>query len=221
VLNRFTTLLLGLVLILSGTIQADETLPPNPQGGEVAFVTGIQKDLMARFPTAPDAEKAGYFRYTNEDNTGAISYANLQWTSSDPQHPSQLWYDVNGKLLGADFSVLKSNSPNAPVLWGINPQRWQSFRAHVHYVLVDSTGKETYGATSVGKFTAAGGDAENPGAATLVKMGIAKNASDVKHVFVFPAIWDLIVWVTPNPDGAFAEKNPLVKPSKNAETGSD
>jgi hypothetical protein len=27
-----------------------------------------------------------------------------------------------------------------------------------------------------------------------------------------PSIWDLIVWVKPNPSGAFAEKNPLVKP---------
>jgi hypothetical protein len=27
-----------------------------------------------------------------------------------------------------------------------------------------------------------------------------------------PSIWDLIVWVNPNPNGAFADKNPLVKP---------
>src|SRR5580700_10296564 len=80
------------------------TLDPQPNASEATFVTGIQKDLMARFPTAADAIKAGYFRFTNEDSTGAISYANLQWQSADPQHPSQLWYDVNGNLLGADFS---------------------------------------------------------------------------------------------------------------------
>lgn len=56
---------------------------------------------MARFPHASDAEKAGYVRYTNEDNTGSISYANFSWTS-DPTHPSQLWYDKSGNLLGAD-----------------------------------------------------------------------------------------------------------------------
>jgi hypothetical protein len=193
-----------------------------PQGPEAIFVGSIQKDLNARFSTPADAEKAGYFRYTNEDNTGAISYANLNWQSTDPQHPSQLWYSVDGKLIGADFSVLKSNSPAQPQLWGVNPSRWEDFDAHVHYVLQNPDGTMVYSkATSVKKFKAAGGDPNNPQAATLVKMGLAKDASSVKHVFLFPSIWDLEVWVTPNPLGAFAEKNPLVKPSKNAETMSD
>jgi hypothetical protein len=65
-----------------------------PQGAEIAFVSGIQRDLTARFPTPADAITAGYFRYGNEDSTGAISYANLQWQSSDPKHPSQLWYSA-------------------------------------------------------------------------------------------------------------------------------
>ena len=38
--------------------------------------------------------------------------------------------------------------------------------------------------------------------------------SDVTTIFEFPTIWDLIVWVKPNPSGAFAEKNPNVHPSK-------
>jgi hypothetical protein len=197
---------------------AAATPPPQPQGAETAFVSGIMKDLNARFPTPADAIKAGYFRYTNEDDTGAISYANLQWQSSDPQHPSQLWYSVSGKLLGADFSVLQSNSPKPPSLWGVNPLRWEDFNAHIHYVLVDASGKETYKGTRASKFTAAGGDLNNPQAATLVKMGLAPNVAAVKHVFLFPHIWDLIVWVTPNPSGAFADKNPLIKPSANAQT---
>jgi hypothetical protein len=193
------------------------SLPPQPQGSEVGFVQGIQKDLMARFATPKDAEAAGYFRYTNEDNTGAISYANLQWQSADPQHPSQLWYDVNGNLLGADFSVLKSGSPQPPNLWGVQPGRWVSFRQHIHYILAGPNNTETYGATSTKKFTAAGGDPNDPKAATLVKMGVATSPDAVKRVFLFPGIWDLIVWVKPNPSGAFAEKNPLVTPSANAE----
>jgi hypothetical protein len=196
-------------------------LSDKPQGVEVVFVDSVSKDLNTRFPTPADAEKAGYFRYTNEDNTGAISYANLAWQSSDPQHPSQLWYSVDGKLLGADFSVLTSSSPNPPNLWGINPSRWTHFGHHVHYILAQPDGSEKYGATSYTKFVAAGGDPDNPQPATLVKMGIAKDASSVKRVFLFPAIWDLELWVTPNPLGAFAEKNPLVKPSKNAATMSD
>ena len=57
---------------------------------------------------------------------------------------------------------------------------------------------------------------DNPQAKTLVKMGIAKNVGSVKRVFLLPSLWDLIVWVKPNPNGAFADKNPLVTPSANA-----
>ncbi len=192
------------------------TLSPMPQGPEVAFVKSIQKDLNARFPTSADAVKAGYFRYGNEDEDGAISYANLQWQSGNPQQPSQLWYDVHGNLLGADFSVLQSSSPQPPAIWGVNYHRWVSFREHLHYILAGPNGTEVYGATSAKKFAAAGGNVDDPQAATLVKMGIAKNASDVKRVFLFPSLWDLIVWIKPNPNGAFADKNPLVTPSADA-----
>jgi hypothetical protein len=193
------------------------TMNPMPQGTEVAFVTGIQKDLMTRFPTAADAVKAGYFRYTNEDSDGAISYANLQWTSSDPQHPSQLWYDVNGNLLGADFSVPQSTSIEPPKLWGVDFHRWDSFREHIHYVLAGPNGTSTYGGMSAKKYVAAGGSVTDPGAAALVKAGKATSIAQVKRVFLFPSIWDLIVWVKPNPNGAFADKNPNVTPSATAE----
>ncbi len=214
-LQRLTAgvaLAFALTTVLAG---AQAKLPPQPQGAEVGFVSGIQRDLMARFPTAADAEKAGYFRFTNEDSTGAISYANLQWTSADPQHPSQLWYDVNGNLLGADFSQPYVEG-KPPQLWGVNPLRWVRFRPHVHWVIAGPGGTQTYGATSVAKFTAAQGSNSNP-AAAVVALGKAPNVAAVTHVFTFPAIWDLIVWVKPNPSGAFADANPLVKPSANAE----
>jgi hypothetical protein len=195
------------------------TLAPQPQGTEVVFVQTIQKDLTSRFPTPQDAETAGYFRYGNEDEDGAISYANLHWQSGNPTQPSQLWYDVHGNLLGADFSVLQSSSPEPPAVWGVDYRRWVSFRSHVHYILVGPNGTETYGATRVKKFTAAGGSIDDPQAATLVKMGVVKNVAAVKRVFLFPSIWDLIVWVKPNPLGAFADKNPLVIPSANADKG--
>lgn len=192
------------------------TLSPIPQGTEVEFVKSIQKDLMARFPTSADAVKAGYFRFGNEDEDGAISYANLQWQSGNPQSPSQLWYDVHGNLLGADFSVLQSSSPAPPTVWGVNYRRWISFREHIHYILAGPNGTLTYGATSVKKFAAAGGNVDDPKAETLVKMGEVKSAADVERIFLFPSLWDLIVWIKPNPNGAFADKNPLVIPSANA-----
>ena len=197
-------------------------LSDKPVGAEVAFVTAIQADLMKRFPTAADAEKAGYVRYTNEDNTGAISYANQQWQSADAQHPSQLWYDVKGNLLGADFSVLKSTSATPPQLWGVNPKRWLDFKhPHYHWIVKDpKTGALKYGATGGKKYAAAGGVVDKPTADVVVKLGEATAAADVVTTFEFPALWDLQVWVKPNPNGAFAEKNPSVTPSKDAEHGS-
>jgi hypothetical protein len=207
-------------------VAAAPKLSDKPMGSEVAFVQSVQKDLNARFATPADAQKAGYFRYNNEDKTGAISYANLQWNSTDPQHPSQLWYDVNGKLLGADYSIPIANDATCkgktpPNQWGVNPKRWFCFGGpHVHYILKNADGTMTYGRAVRGKaFTAAGGDLNNPQAATLVKMGTVKDASSVYKVFTFPGQWDLELWVTPNPNGAFAETNPLVHPSKKAGAG--
>jgi hypothetical protein len=218
-----TRLICAIVILSLTTIPGFAAAPtpaalsPMPQGTEVAFVQMIQKDLTARFPTPADAIAAGYFRYTNEDSDGAISYANLQWQSGDPKRPSQLWYDVNGNLLGADFSVLQSGSPEPPNIWGVGYRRWVSFREHIHWILAGPNGTETYGATSVKKFAAAGGNVDDPQPKTVVAMGKAKSVADVKRVFLFPSIWDLIVWIKTNPNGAFADKNPLVIPSANAE----
>jgi hypothetical protein len=192
-------------------------LPPKPDASEASFVARIQADLNARFPTPEDARKAGYVRYTNEDATGAISYANRHWTSEDSKHPSQVWYDVKGRLLGADFSVLQSASPQAPSLWGIAPSRWQKIPLHVHYSLLGASGP-TYGGMGAKKYAAAGGDPQYPDAAGVVKAGAAKHASDVRFTFAFPSIWDLTVWTLPNPDGAFAEGNPNVTPSATAKS---
>lgn len=216
----FTLVLIGIFLSFVGMEKLYAKTYPNPmpQGGEVAFVSGIQLDLEKRFATIAQAEAAGYFRYTNEDDTGSISYANLAWTSHDATQPSQLWYDVHGNLLGADFSVPYTKGMR-PKLWGVNPERWDHFPKHVHYVLRDDHGSTMYHGISIKKFLAAGGNETAPVAATLVKMGLAKDADDVARVFVFPNIWDLMVWIKPNPAGAFADKNPLVKPSANAEKG--
>jgi hypothetical protein len=215
-MKHFAHALLAAVALTTAMAPADQN--PTKTGAlspsEVAFVTPMQQDLMARFPTAADAERAGYIRYTNEDSTGAISYANLHWTSTDAKHPSQLWYDKNGALLGADFSVLTSSSAARPSLWGVDPGRWAEFDGHIHWVAHDpATGKPTYDHWAMDPaFVKAGGNLNDPSAATLVAMKKVPNANDVVTIFHFPSIWDLIVWVKPNPNGAFAEKNPNVKP---------
>ncbi len=170
---------------------------------EAQFVASVRRDITARFPHVGDALKAGYVRYTAPDDTGAISYANQQWTS-DPTHPSQLWYDANGNLMGADFSVPRPNNEPRPQLWGINPGRWYEFNGHVHFVIKDpSSGKTIYDQwVWNGDFVNAGGNISKPSADTLVKMNRAPTADAVTTIFEFPTIWDLIVWVRPHAAGA-------------------
>lgn len=191
----------------------DATAHGPASASEKSFLSQMQAYLMKTYPTAADAEKAGYVRYTGIDDTGAISYSNLHWQSADVRHPSQLWYDKNGNLLGADYSVLYTSGVARPQLWGVDPGRWVEFDGHMHWVSKDpATGALTYDQwTTEAKFKAAGGDVAHPSAQTIVAMKKVPTAADVVTVFHFPAIWDLIVWVKPNPNGQFAEKNPLVK----------
>ncbi len=200
------------LLPVAGAADEAPTYQGPQNAAETAFVRSIQGDLMNRFATAHDAERAGYVRYTNEDDTGAISYANQQWQSTDIRHPSQLWYDAHGKLLGADFSVLKTSNAR-PHRWGINPGRWYEFEGHIHYVARNPrTGKLTYDKYVMDPgFVRAGGNLQHPSAQTLVRMHKVARTNDVATIFNFPSLYDLIVWVKPNPNGAFAEKNALVK----------
>ncbi len=73
-------------LSIAAPVWADEnpTYTGPTSASEASFVKAIQADLNKRFPTAADAEKAGYVRYTGEDDTGAISYADMHWQSADP-----------------------------------------------------------------------------------------------------------------------------------------
>lgn len=211
---------LSFFVLLVAPLSAAEKLSGKPTAAEQPFVAAVSADLGARFATPDAARRAGYVRFTDEDNTGAISYANRQWTSSDPQHPSQLWYDRNGRLLGADFSVLQADSAQAPHKWGVEPSRWIKFGQHIHYGLVGANGTTTYG--GIGPKTLAskapGASMSHPAASMLVAAGYAKNISQVRFIFEFPAIWDLEVWVLHNPNGAFAEYNPDVKPGKGSGT---
>jgi hypothetical protein len=193
---------------LSATIALPDE-PPTNLGpltpSETQFVTSAQRDLEARFPHVDDAVAAGYVRYTSADDTGAISYANPTWWRSDPTHPSQLWYDADGNLMGADFSVPRPNSDPRPNLWGVDPGRWYEFNGHVHFVIkVPDTGKMLYDQWVWNSdFTGAGGNLAHPSPDIIVKLGRVPSANYVSTIFEFPTLWDLIVWVKPHPAGAF------------------
>lgn len=191
------------LLVLAGTARAHADEAASCHGplsaSEAAFVQRVQSDISARFPHASDAVGAGYVRYTDPDDTGAISYADRKWTS-DPTHPSQLWYDDRGNLMGADFSVPRPNGEPRPNLWGIDPCRWFEFNGHIHYVVRDpNTGAMTYDRWVWNQdWVNAGGSLTNPSADTLVRLGRVPSADDVATIFEFPTIWDLIVWVKPH-----------------------
>jgi hypothetical protein len=203
---RYVSLIALLSFMLSAVALADQDQKyAGPvSASEQTFVQSVKADLTKRFPTPADAEKAGYVRYTNPDETGAISYANLHWSSSTPNDPSQLWYDKNGKLMGADFSVLYSKGDPRPNLFGVNPGRWYEFDDHVHWVQKNANGQTAYDKYMMaGPFTKAGGNPAQPTAQDLVKMGKVQSTSDVVTVFDMPAIWDLVVWIAPPPKGEF------------------
>ncbi|HXF34540.1 MAG TPA: hypothetical protein VN603_08215 [Candidatus Acidoferrales bacterium] len=200
-------------------------ISPMPTAAEQPFITRLQQEIPRRYATIDAAKKAGYFQYTPEDSTGAISYVNLKyWNSLDFNFPNQLWYDVNGRLLGVDYTLLKATSPAIPAtLFGyrVEPGHWGQHGDHMHWGFKAADGSLKLGAMQVAKFKDAGGD-PNPtqgdvpaNKAALVKAGVPGLTSpdQVQFVFLHPAMWDLVVWVLPNPDGAFADANPNVKPS--------
>jgi hypothetical protein len=211
---------------MSKPAPAPAKLSPMPTPAEAPFIARIQKELPPRYPNPAAATKAGYFQYTGEDKTGAISWVNLKvWNTIDIDVPNQLWYEVNGRLLGADYTILMSQSPNVPTAlfgYAIDPSRWTKRSAHMHWGFTGSDGALHLGAMPVPKFTAAGGTpSENEpdvpaNKAALVKAGVPglTHPSQVKFVFLHSAMWDLVPWVLPNPDGAWADANPNVKPSR-------
>lgn len=177
-------------------------------------MTKASHDVNAMYATTADAAKAGYFRYNDEDDTGAISWVNLKYWTSDETHPNQLWYDVKGNLLGVDYTVPYTDKMHPPSMWGVIPARWQDYESHTHYAVKQADGSLKYDYALDKDIKKVGGDPAHPTAADLVKLGKAKAASDVAWVFAVPESWDLEFWVDGNPSGAFAYKNPQVHPSK-------
>ena len=205
---------------LTGEAAPPAPLEPKPNAAETKFVKSAQRYLAARFPTAAAAQAAGYRRYTAEDLDGVITYTNFQWFADDLRHPTQLWYDVRGHFLGADYTTRVTDRSRRPNLWGLQPGRWSHFMAHMHYV-VSSAGKTDYRMMLDDDYQANGGDPLHPSALPIVRAGYAKKPSDVILIFQLPEMWVASVWLIPNPNGAFAESNPLVKATAGAQQEMD
>lgn len=195
--------------------------PPTPSPyaapltpAEQTFYERASAALQRLYSTPAAAERAGWFRYNNEDRTGAISYVNTGYaTTTDMEHPYQLWYDANGRLIGADFSQPLASFPE-PTLFGLQKLRFRRVALHVHFVTKQPDGTMRYGlAVSAADFRAAGLDPLKPTADDLVKLGKVPSAGIVAHVFPIVENWDAQMWLIPNPAGQFVDANPNVRPS--------
>ena len=124
---RRAAIVAGLIAFGAGSAFAGGDQEPTikqsvkPNAPEAAFVVAMQADLTKRFAKPADAEAAGFFRYTDADDTGAISYANLKWQSTDVHSPSQLWYSKTGELLGADYSRIVTDTTRGRVFGAFSP----------------------------------------------------------------------------------------------------
>ena len=188
---------------------------------EASFYERASAALQRLYPNPAAAEKAGYFRFSNEDNTGAISYVDTNYFNTpEVSHPQQLWYDVKGRLLGGDFSQTVAAHPE-PTLFDLQRVRFHHVPLHVHFGLKSADGSIRYGLyVSAAAYTASGGDPLHPTAEGLVKMGKAASPGQVAFVFALVENWDAQMWLIPNPAGQFADANPNVKPSATQGGGS-
>jgi hypothetical protein len=228
-MNRRTSLAFAAAALLAApslaAAQGMSMATPSPRPAplnatEQSFYERASATLRRLYPNPAAAEKAGYLRFSNEDSTGAISYVNPNYFNTpEDAHPQQLWFDINGRLLGADFSQTVAAHPR-PTLFELQPNRFHHITAHVHFGLKQPDGSIRYGLYVPASTYITVGDPLHPTAEGLVKLGKATSAAQVAFVVAIFENWDAQMWVIPNPAGQFADANPNVKPSAHQGGGS-
>lgn len=179
--------------------------PPSP--AEQAFVDRVSTLLIQEYPTRSAAQAYGYTDLTGKiDSDNTYNLTDMDFSNVTLARPNFLWFDRKGNLAGTDYEFPKSAYPKPPAQFPVNASRWTSIDAHVHlaYTL---NGKTVY--------------AEAPAKENLQKAkltssdlkadGLLPDGATLKWAMYHPDVWDLALWVVPNPRGAFAEDNPLVK----------
>ena len=205
---RYGILLAVFAIALTGAACA-ATSPPLTSA-EKAFVTKASATLNAKYPDTATAKSAGFGLLEGsigDDNT--YNWTDMSFSNVMLDRPNFLWYDRRGHLAGVDWEFPKGTTTSAPQLaaFPVTAARWVSIPEHVHFAYtVDGVMK--YGA---GKAT----PAERTGTLTaqILRANGAKLPANAKLVWAMyhPAVWDLAMWTVPNPNGAFADKNPNVK----------
>jgi hypothetical protein len=177
---------------------------------EKAFVQTTSTQLGQLYPDTAAAKTAGYALLEGAiDSDNTYNWTNFAFKGVDPGHPNFLWFDRNGHLAGVDWELPKSAYASAPSgdAYPVQVSRWTSIPEHVHFAYTVN-GTTHYGAA---KATAA--LRQGTITAQQLRASGAKLPANATLVWAMyhPAVWDLAMWVVPNPNGAFAELNPNVK----------
>jgi hypothetical protein len=206
---RYAVLLAALAFAMTGAAFAATSPPLTDE--EKAFVAKSSAAVNAKYPTTETAKSAGYgllLGSIGDDNT--YDWTNFGFANVTPDHPNFLWYDRHGNIAGVDWEFPKGSSTSAPQLaaFPVRAARWVAIPEHVHYAYTVN-GTVKYG---VIKATPALRSAKMIDAQLLQSNGgkLPKGAK-LNWAMYHPAVWDLAMWTVPNPDGAFADKNPNVK----------
>ncbi|MDE2572061.1 MAG: hypothetical protein KGM44_06010 [bacterium] len=175
---------------------------------EIAFVSRVAKRLLAEFPTAAEAERAGYRQTTGVGSDGTSIYFNDDFVRLDELHPNFLWYDRRGRLVGLDYEYPQSEHPQAPtVLFPVQASRWTVVHEHIHYAYRLGTGViAMHGARATPRLRS-----PHIGAQALRAEHLLPAGATLLWAYYHPACWDLGFWLVPNPNGPFADLNPNVK----------
>jgi hypothetical protein len=197
-------------LAFAATDAAIAASSPALTSSEKAFVAKTSSALTAKYPSEATAKSAGFtplFDTIGSDNT--YDWTNMSFTGVTPDHPNFLWYDRRGHLAGADWEFPTTAHAPPPQLaaFPVRSARWVEIPEHVHYAYTIN-GKTKYG---VAKATAE--LRTGTITATMLRANGAKLPKDATLLWAMyhPAVWDLAMWIVPNPNGPFADKNPNVK----------
>ena len=183
---------------------------PRPNAAERAFVADVTSALQSKFATTGEASAAGYYRMTRLEPDGTVIWFNGKWDGAVSKYePNFLWFDKNGKLVGLDYEYLTSTNlkPPGPAVYPVMASRWTTIDPHIHFAYKKPDGTIVRRGAAVLPHVKGDPDAAELRAAKL----LPANATLLWSHY-HPKTWDLGFWVVPNPSGAFAELNPLVKP---------
>lgn len=186
------------------------TPTPKANPAETAFIADVTKALQAKYSTSHAAAAAGYYQMTRLEDDGTSVWFNDAWDAGVGKYaPHFLWYDKHGKLVGLDYQYLVSTYPKPPgtSVYPFMASRWTTIDAHMNfaYTLPDGTIKR-HGAELLPH------QKGDPTAAQLRAAKLLPANATLLWAHYHPKSWDLGFWHVPNPNGAFADLNPLVKP---------